>query len=615
MNKKKKTATISNVAQSQSSFSLLSLSLISPSSYNPRKKIDESELMELASSIKEKGVLQPIVVRPIGERFEVVCGERRYRASLLAENETIPAMVRELSDDEAFEFAITENLQRKDVSPMEEAAAFQMLIEQKKYDIASLAARFGKSESYIRARLRLMTLFPEIADLLNSDLITLNGALEISKYPVDIQEEIYCAHLKDEGWNSWRDLKVKDLAKKIENTYTTSIDRFHFDKTECFSCPYNSSSLNLFATENDCGNCSNKECLRSKTNNYMVDKAIEMLADDALVSLCTARWNYNEKVVEMLKEKGYEISDARNFISQPEEPEMPERVEDESDEEFEEVLKEYESEKEEYIKELDEWNKGLESGNYAKYVMIEDKEVTLCYAEKTKDINTQGITQNSFETEIQNLDKKDERNKEIAREKTISSVKDCLKKSTFTGEFSLNEEKAMYYFMLSKVSREQYELLGVNPDIYYLSDKDKMNIISNLTDDSKNIIRRAYLVAKFSNAFRYDETANFLMQFALQHFPEELSEIEVVNNTIYERRHQKIEEKKILLEAEAKKQDEIILEPKIDEVPNKDTDVSKQDEKIAEVVEMALVLVNKETVESVQQDEEIEELIAEEVFI
>ena len=94
----------------------IELKNIKPSGFNPRKTFSEEALNELAASIKEQGVLQPIVVRPKGKnKYEIVCGERRYRASVIAGLKNIPVIVRELSDDEAMDIAITENLQRKDV--------------------------------------------------------------------------------------------------------------------------------------------------------------------------------------------------------------------------------------------------------------------------------------------------------------------------------------------------------------------------------------------------------------------------------------------------------------------------------------------------------------------
>lgn len=141
---------------------------IQPSNYNPRKHFDEASLAELAESIRQQGVLQPIGVRPIvdTDRFEIIFGERRYRAALMAELTEIPAVILHVSDETAAEMAVTENLQRKDVTPIEEANAYQKLMESGRYDVQSLAVQFGKNENYIRTRLKFVSLIPEIAELL-----------------------------------------------------------------------------------------------------------------------------------------------------------------------------------------------------------------------------------------------------------------------------------------------------------------------------------------------------------------------------------------------------------------------------------------------------------------
>ena len=168
---------------------MVALADIQPSGFNPRKRFDETSLYELAESIKQQGVLQPITVRPVDgtDRYGIVFGERRYRASVIAGRDEIPAIVTELSDEEAEEMAITENLQRKDVTPVEEAAAYQRLIESGRHTVQTLAQLFGKNENYIRTRLKLTALIPEIAALLDADEITISVAAETCRYGEDIQ--------------------------------------------------------------------------------------------------------------------------------------------------------------------------------------------------------------------------------------------------------------------------------------------------------------------------------------------------------------------------------------------------------------------------------------------
>ena len=240
----------------------VALADIQPSNYNPRKNFDETSLAELAESIRQQGVLQPIGVRPIADnRFEIVFGERRYRASLMAELAEIPAIVMEISDETAEEMAITENLQRKDVTPIEEANAYQKLIDSGRHDVQSLTVQFGKTEAYISTRLKFVSLIPEIALLLEQDEITISVASEICRYGEEIQREVYDQHLK-EGvqYNSWRGMKASEVAQSIERQYTADLNRYSFDKTLCLSCPHNTNNMMLFC-EGGCGNCANRACL------------------------------------------------------------------------------------------------------------------------------------------------------------------------------------------------------------------------------------------------------------------------------------------------------------------------------------------------------------------
>lgn len=139
----------------------ISLIDIKPNPFQPRKVFDEEALKELAESIKEHGVLQPIIIRKKGSKFEIVVGERRYRASQEVGLEEIPAVVRELNDQQMMELAILENLQREDLTPIEEAEAYQNLMEHLSLTQEQLAFRLGKSRPHIANHIRLLSL-PEV---------------------------------------------------------------------------------------------------------------------------------------------------------------------------------------------------------------------------------------------------------------------------------------------------------------------------------------------------------------------------------------------------------------------------------------------------------------------
>jgi len=134
----------------------LPLAVLTESKTNPRRIFEDAALKELAASIRSQGVLSPLLVRPLNERsFEIVAGARRYRAAQMAESETIPVRIVNLTDAEALEAQLIENLQRRDVHPLEEAQGFRALLnlEEPKYSIEQIAAKTGKSSVYCAQRL------------------------------------------------------------------------------------------------------------------------------------------------------------------------------------------------------------------------------------------------------------------------------------------------------------------------------------------------------------------------------------------------------------------------------------------------------------------------------
>src|SRR5438477_422788 len=152
--------------------------------FQPRKNFAADELEGLASSIRQKGVLQPILVRPRGaDRFEIVAGERRWRAAQLAKLHDVPVVVRELSDGESLELAIVENVQRTDLNAIEEATAYQELIDRFDYTQEKLAQEVGKSRSHIANSVRLLKLPPSVQYLIREGKLTAGHARTLIGHP------------------------------------------------------------------------------------------------------------------------------------------------------------------------------------------------------------------------------------------------------------------------------------------------------------------------------------------------------------------------------------------------------------------------------------------------
>lgn len=191
----------------------------------PRKTFKDAELNDLAASIKEKGVLQPILLRAVPNKpynYEIVAGERRYRASKLAGLTEIPAVIKKLDDDNAMEIALIENVQRENLDPIEEAAAYKNLMEKCNYDMADVSRLIGKSDSYIRNAIRLIDLPDAVRQMVSNGEISASHArtIAVADNPVELAREIVN-----------NKMSVADIAKRVKNVKRAGKSRGFTSKT------------------------------------------------------------------------------------------------------------------------------------------------------------------------------------------------------------------------------------------------------------------------------------------------------------------------------------------------------------------------------------------------
>jgi ParB family chromosome partitioning protein len=152
------------------------IDLIDPSALQPRVHFDEAKLEELAQSIRANGVVQPLLLRPKGQRFELIAGERRWRAAQRAGLTKIPAVLRDVSDEKVLELALIENIQREDLNPIEEARAYRKLIETMNFTQETVAERVGRDRSYVTNYLRLLRLPEDIQELVQAGRLSTGHA-------------------------------------------------------------------------------------------------------------------------------------------------------------------------------------------------------------------------------------------------------------------------------------------------------------------------------------------------------------------------------------------------------------------------------------------------------
>lgn len=323
----------------------LKLASVHPSPMNPRKTFDEVALKELSENIRQQGLLQPITVRPVADNteYEIVCGERRYRAYRILFEETehnnelpfnpwdeIMAIVKEMSDEEAFDAMITENLQRQDVDPMEEAFAFGQL-QKKGSSIQDIALRFGKSIRFVQDRIKLNSLIPELMKALKEDKMPISAAMIICKVTEEQQHMYYKQYI--DNYQGFTTATASGFVKGLFRNLTDAVWNQQPDyaggcNTSCGECPFNTCNHGCLFYEMKAsgGQCTCEDKFIAKTVSYIADylrsndatlvkagqplekgKAVIAIGDDSYAPGVIKK--LKEAIRAKVKELGYEIVD------------------------------------------------------------------------------------------------------------------------------------------------------------------------------------------------------------------------------------------------------------------------------------------------------------------
>ena len=521
----------------------LDIATVHPSTDNHRKTFNDASLQELAESIREVGVLQAIAVRPRTEGgYEIIYGERRYRASLLAGAKTIKAAVyNNVTDDEAEDMSLSENLQREQVRPTEEARAFKRLLEKGRYDIYSLAGRFGRSEKYIYTRLKLNELYAPIGELLDNETITISVAEEISTYEPNIQKDVYEKHLKEGNGEDWTGYTLNLFKRYFEKYYTTDLGQYKFDKTECKACVHNAANYNLFAEHNGCGHCTNRKCLEAKNAAHVAKETEKLLKSDP--KLVVARPYYgsrNDMALQKLDKKGHEIKEldynvsAREF---PKAPEAPKKERFTEPKEYEQAVETFERRNEEYARKVEELGRMKEEGRIKTYVRVGQTEPELCYVE-IKRKETAPVT-------IGTLQERDKRFKQLSIEKTVADTKKIVRENDYPeSPFTQYEDGMVYFAMLAQLQRRHFPLFGIKDQPFALDEKQRMKIVAKLTDAQKTVIKRDF-ISHFlcENGYGDNNASKLLRDFANMHFPDQYGLAKATHEEEYQKRHERLEER------------------------------------------------------------------------
>ena len=283
---------------------LVSLDDIIPNRFQPRLSFDEQGLNELAQSIKQHGIIQPLVLRKIGDKYEIIAGERRYKAAYIAGLSEVPAVIINLNDNESAEVAIVENIQRKDLSPIEEAKSYKKLLDRGYLTQDQLAGRMGKTQATISNKLRLLNLDEDVQNALLNNKISERHARSILRVDdknlqKEILQEILDKRLNvrdtENLINEKLNIPTNDEFIQISNLSPTS---FEFPKLTQNNISQEDEITNLDTLLNSAININNN------VDKYLdSEEQIEIMSDEELNAESILDINIaNEKIQNTIKE-------------------------------------------------------------------------------------------------------------------------------------------------------------------------------------------------------------------------------------------------------------------------------------------------------------------------
>lgn len=501
----------------------ISLKSIKIGGTNPRKIYDFNALSELTKSIKENGIIQPLLVRPKEDYFELVCGERRYNASTNLGLDKVPCYVRELTDNQAQEIQLVENLERENVHPLHEAEAMYKLLNSSNYTSKTLADKFAKSESYIVKRLQLVSLINEWKDLfISNNEVKVSHAIIISKQTEDIQRKLL---KKAFDWNG-KILDVKELNSFINRNYRGELKNANF--------PFDLKDIVK-------GKKSCLECLKRTCANKLLFDGIE--EEDKCLDLSC----FNEKTkaygVVSLKEK---IESGESFLYIKESGSIADEVE--------ELLKGFK------LKTYKEYNdfymRNPDDENAQKAVWVNGSKVGLIeYVELYK---TNTGSKKKFEDCTDNeklikLKEREERAKELDAEKIYKKIVSSIKELNPITVVSCKKKASIdvlleRYMILSvadyHISQEIYKELGLKSFLNYKSKiEEKMAELAKLTDKQMTYAIRKISFDKYKSDSPKYETGFLLRKLAEEYKEVPIKEIEEEQNEIADKRKARYNER------------------------------------------------------------------------
>ncbi|MHA7056505.1 ParB/RepB/Spo0J family partition protein [Aquimarina sp. M1] len=553
----------------------LPISKIKADPKQPRKTFDESHLNQLAESIKEHGVLQPITVRKSGNDFIIVMGERRYRASKIAGKKTIPCIVKTYKNNDVLEVQIIENLQRQDVEPTEEAEAIAYLSE--KYPPTDIAKRLGRTDNFIRQRLKLAGLIEGFKHFVRNGEMTISLGVGVALFEPEEQQMM----LETMG----EEFSAHQINRMIKNQ-TYDLEKASFDVADkklvpkarsCVECPFNAANQgNLFSDGKMV--CTKSACYETKKSKSFLN-LIEKSKKDNILLIPEIRkyWadeENNQLIISQLEKNGLKVYllDDVEVIKNPMKPTIEDikkeyqhydYSEDELKAELDEAIQNYEEE-------LDKYNSAKENGFVNGIVFhpetYQHEEVFVRVVEKSKNESTtysaplenRKMADCTPEEQIIKINEREIRKKQIDNNKQFEEVVEMIRETKYIDTkktLSVDEMVAfsltLYENNVDYVGRQRFfsKLLGNTSKIT------DVGIVENFKKKFKKEIFHKlirYILTKqvhFGESNHVNNLTNISFYTAMQgYYKSKIAEVEVTYAEKRNKREARLKERIAVLE-------------------------------------------------------------------
>jgi len=440
---------------------IVAITEIDFSPLNYRRYYSQEALNDFASELKLHGIISPVTLRkmPSG-RYELVAGERRLRAAQIAELKEIPAIIKELTDDEVTEIQLSENLQRENPHPLDEAQAIKRMNGKYK-TVDEIAARLGKSRSFVYSRIRLLSLIEPLQEMFFAEAININEAFEIAALNAESQQEFFNGHCIN--WKEQKRFSLGNLYYAL-NKFRYDLKRAPFDTKDktlnpqmgaCTKCPFNSATLkSLFPELAKEAICSGKDCYQLKCKAHFI-RSISIACAEHQPTALIYDWGLSDstqRLIDSIDDVNGLTKYIRNSVTLLQKPEKPEPEDflDESfaDDEQEAPILDEQSYKEalaEYNDSLAEYEQSIENGSLQKGLLVSERGIELVYfsldmrkqqsgnnvtAKQVQDaIKSGGATVALLQAEMERLREREKRSKELDGEKIQLNIHESFIKS------------------------------------------------------------------------------------------------------------------------------------------------------------------------------------------